>query len=75
MAFASELLSSARAVRARSVNLVYVSNGYALEDPIFRARLLRLAGQRTLAPTGRGQHGSCYLVKGAVRQGQRVSYF
>ncbi len=32
------------------------------------ARLLRLAGQRTLAPTGRGRHGSCYLVKGTVRR-------
>ena len=32
------------------------------------ARLLRVAGKRTLAPTGRGRHGSCYLVKGAVRR-------
>ena len=32
------------------------------------ARLLRVAGQRTLAPTGRGRHGSCYLVKGVVRR-------
>ena len=35
------------------------------------ARLLRLAGRRTLAPTGRGRHGSCYLVKGAVRRRER----
>jgi len=32
------------------------------------ARLLRCAAQRTLAPTGRKQHGSCYLVKGVVRR-------
>ncbi len=35
------------------------------------ARLLRLAGQRTMAPTGRGRHGSCYLVKGVVRRRER----
>jgi hypothetical protein len=32
------------------------------------ARLLRLAARRTLAPTGRMQNGSCYLVKGSVRR-------
>jgi len=31
------------------------------------ARLLRCAGQRTLAPSGRA-HGRCYLVKGVVRR-------
>ena len=31
-------------------------------------RLLRLAARRTLAPTGRMQNGSCYLVKGSVRR-------
>jgi hypothetical protein len=32
------------------------------------ARLLQLAARRTLAPTGRMQNGSCYLVKGSVRR-------
>src|SRR5512143_3452118 len=32
------------------------------------ARLLRLAAKRTLAPTGRLQKGSCYLIKGSVRR-------
>ena len=32
------------------------------------ARLLRCASQRTLAPNGPKQHGSCYLVKGVVRR-------
>jgi hypothetical protein len=32
------------------------------------ARLLRLAARRTLAPTGRMQNGSCYLIKGSVRR-------
>ena len=32
------------------------------------ARLLRCAGQRTLAPSGRTHHGRCYLVEGAVRR-------
>jgi len=32
------------------------------------ARLLRLAARRTLAPTGRMQKGSCYLLKGSVRR-------
>ena len=32
------------------------------------ARLLRCAAQRTLAPHGRKQRGSCYLVKGFVRR-------
>lgn len=43
MAFASELVSAARFVHARSISLIYVSNGYDLEDPAFRVRLLRLA--------------------------------
>ena len=32
------------------------------------ARLLRCAGRRTLAPSGRAHHARCYLVKGAVRR-------
>ena len=32
------------------------------------ARLLRLPAQRTLSPSRRRQHGSCYLVKGVVRR-------
>jgi Cyclic nucleotide-binding domain len=32
------------------------------------ARVLRCAGQRTLAPSGRTHHGRCYLVKGVVRR-------
>jgi hypothetical protein len=43
MAFASELVSAARFVQARSISLIYVSNGYDLEDAAFRVRLLQLA--------------------------------
>ena len=43
MAFASELVSAARFVQARSVSLIYLSNGYDLEDANFRVRLLQLA--------------------------------
>jgi hypothetical protein len=32
------------------------------------ARLLRCAGRRTLAPSGRARHGRCYLVEGGVRR-------
>ena len=32
------------------------------------ARVLRLAAQRTLSPSGHRQRGSCYLVKGVVRR-------
>src|SRR5262245_59175542 len=35
------------------------------------ARLLRRAAQRTLAPTGRGSQGGCYLEKGTVRRRDR----
>lgn len=43
MAFATELVSAARFVQARSISLIYVSNGYDLEDAVFRMRLLQLA--------------------------------
>jgi VWFA-related protein len=43
MAFASELVSAARFVQARSISLIYVSNGYDLEDAGFRVRLQQLA--------------------------------
>ena len=36
------------------------------------ARVLRCAAQRTLAPNGRKQHGSCYLVKGVVRRRDKM---
>jgi hypothetical protein len=40
---ASELVNSARGVRARRVNFLYVSNGYDLLDPGFRSRLFSIA--------------------------------
>jgi hypothetical protein len=40
---ASTLVSSARGVQARRVNFLYISNGYDLLDPGFRARLFSIA--------------------------------
>jgi hypothetical protein len=41
--FAAELVSSVKAVRAKRTGLIYISNGYQLDEPAFHARIERLA--------------------------------